>query len=55
MTAALVCVECRAETAGDAVGWRAYRADLDEVATYCPVCAAREFDAVAGEDADDEP
>jgi hypothetical protein len=25
--------------------WRAYIADFDEVAIYCPACAAREFGA----------
>lgn len=43
MTETLVCVECGAESSSSARHWRAYRADLDEVAIYCPACASREF------------
>jgi hypothetical protein len=47
---ALVCIECRAEAPPDAPGWRAYLTvgdedaeDIEEVAVYCPTCAAMEF------------
>ena len=39
----LVCVECRKGAEGDARGWRAFLTVDDEVATYCPPCAAAEF------------
>ena len=45
---ALVCVECAAEAPSGAVGWLAYLTvgnedaeEIEEVAVYCPVCAAR--------------
>lgn len=41
----LTCIECERESQGRALGWRALIADDDEVAIYCPVCAAREFEA----------
>jgi hypothetical protein len=37
-------------SAGEAVGWRAYREDLPDqddppsIAIFCPTCAAHEFD-----------
>ena len=47
---ALVCEECAAEAPTGAVGWRAYLTvgdedaeDAEQVAVYCPACAAREF------------
>jgi hypothetical protein len=44
----VICEECEVEAEGDAQGWEAYLADLDddgqdEVVFYCPVCAEREF------------
>ena len=41
-------VEFKVEAEGDAEGWEAHLADLDddgqdEVVMYCPVCAEREF------------
>jgi hypothetical protein len=46
----LICAECGAEAPPDAGGWRAYVVgvgdemdDEEEVMTYCPECAAREF------------
>jgi hypothetical protein len=39
----LRCVECATETT-DGVGWRALLTIDDEIAVYCPECAAREFD-----------
>jgi hypothetical protein len=47
--APLVCVECAAESTGNAEGWRAYVAFLEEdgeppeVVLYCPRCAEFEF------------
>jgi len=40
--------ECEVEAEGDAKGWEAHLADLDddgqdEVVVYCPVCAERKF------------
>jgi hypothetical protein len=46
----LRCIECGRIGDGDAAGWRAYIAFIEEdgkppeVAVYCPRCAAREFD-----------
>ena len=40
----LVCAECKADSDDKARGWRALQADDDEVAIYCPDCAARELD-----------
>jgi hypothetical protein len=40
----LICAECGAESEAGTVGWRAYLGDEDEVLTFCPECAAREFD-----------
>ena len=39
----LVCVECGREAEGSARDWRAFLTIDDEVATYCPECAEREF------------
>jgi hypothetical protein len=44
----LVCCECERRLAETATGWQGYLADLDddgldEVAFFCPGCAAREF------------
>ena len=39
----LVSVECGACSDVDARGWRAFLTVDDEVATYCPRCAAAEF------------
>jgi hypothetical protein len=44
----MTCEECEIEAEGDALGWEAYLADLDDdgqddVVFYCPVCAEREF------------
>jgi hypothetical protein len=46
----LICVECKAEASPDAVGWRAFIVGVgdevdenEEVVTYCPECAEREF------------
>ena len=41
---ALTCVECRAISRPGALGWRAYLDYEQHLATYCPWCAAREFD-----------
>jgi hypothetical protein len=40
----LVCAECEAESDDAARGWRALQSEENEVVTYCPKCAAREFD-----------
>jgi hypothetical protein len=46
----LVCAEC-GRSDEEATGWRGYRDDLPDedeqpsVAFFCPLCAAREFDA----------
>jgi hypothetical protein len=45
---ALVCCECGRESDGAARGWRAYHAidqfsHEDEVVTFCPACAERDF------------
>jgi hypothetical protein len=42
----LVCVECRRRWTEPAERWRTYLTDDEppETATYCPDCAAREFD-----------
>jgi hypothetical protein len=42
------CEECEVEAEGDAQGWEAHLADLDddgqdEIVFYCPICAEREF------------
>jgi len=40
----LVCVECGDAAHGQAWGWRIYRdVEGDELITYCPGCAKREF------------
>lgn len=39
---ALICVECGA-TSEDGIGWKTYVVSEGETATYCPVCAAKEF------------
>jgi hypothetical protein len=41
----LVCAECGAQADEDAEGWRAYLTsdEPEEVATFCPKCAEREF------------
>jgi hypothetical protein len=57
------CQECERDAVGEAVGWRAYRADTanddsesDEriaaVVFYCPACALREFGPVRTRRAD---
>ena len=38
----LECVECRA-TSDEALGWKAYLDDDDQLVTYCAECAWREF------------
>jgi hypothetical protein len=48
----LVCTECGRFSDLRAEGWHAYLVDLDEdghdeVALYCPICAAREFGRAA--------
>lgn len=50
MCAQLACVECAADASPDAHGWRALLTvgdedaeDDEEVAVFCPECAAREF------------
>ncbi len=44
----LVCVECSCVSGLRALGWRAYRTDVEDeeptLAFYCPACAARAFD-----------
>jgi hypothetical protein len=45
----LTCSECACSAAGEVRGWQAHLVDLnddgeDEVALFCPSCAAREFD-----------
>jgi hypothetical protein len=45
----LICSECACFAGGDARGWQAHLVDLDdddedEVAFFCPSCAASEFD-----------
>jgi hypothetical protein len=42
---ALSCVECGAESSGEAGGWRAYLTIDDEAVVFCPDCAEREFGA----------
>jgi len=48
--APLRCAECGTLSLGDALGWRAYIAEIPEdeeppeVAIYCPTCAEIEFD-----------
>jgi hypothetical protein len=44
----LVCCDCERRAAGTAAGWQGHLVDLDddgkdEVAFFCPACAAREF------------
>lgn len=56
----LVCCECGMESSGHARGWRAYLVDLDddgkdEIATFCPRCAEREFGPGASRVAADPP
>jgi Zn finger protein HypA/HybF involved in hydrogenase expression len=41
--AAITCEECRRPWLEGERGWEAHRVDLEEVAFYCPECAAREF------------
>ena len=46
----LRCIECGRQADGEAAGWQAHLVDLnddgeDEVAFYCPDCAAREFNS----------
>jgi len=41
---ALICVECRAISRPGALGWRIYLDFEHDLATYCPWCAASEFD-----------
>lgn len=42
----LVCVECGRDWIGPVERWRIYLTDDDprQPVTYCPTCAAREFD-----------
>jgi hypothetical protein len=40
----LECVECGAHSGPGATSWRAYFGTDDQVLTFCPVCAKREFD-----------
>jgi hypothetical protein len=43
----LVCAECGREAGDDenaADGWRAYSDGVGDLHTFCPKCAAREFD-----------
>jgi hypothetical protein len=47
--AGLICSECERMSDAEANGWQAHLVDLnedgeDEVAFFCPNCAAREFD-----------
>jgi hypothetical protein len=44
----LVCCDCERGAVGTAAGWQGHLVDLDdegkdEVAFFCPACAAREF------------
>jgi hypothetical protein len=39
----LLCAECAALSPPGAVGWRADLVGDEDVAVYCPECAAREF------------
>ncbi len=39
----LICAECGTESSPDAAGWRAYLDIDDDVVTFCPECAEREF------------
>jgi hypothetical protein len=44
----LVCCDCERRAVGTAAGWQGHLVDLDddgrdEVAFFCPACAAREF------------
>jgi hypothetical protein len=39
----LTCSACPRVARGHAIGWRAYLTDDDDVAIYCPACAARAF------------
>ncbi len=41
--AVLVCAECSKRSELSARGWRAFLAVDDQVASYCPECAEREF------------
>jgi len=40
----LECVECGGRSGAGATSWRAYLGTNDEVFTFCPACAEREFD-----------
>jgi hypothetical protein len=45
----LICSECASFAAGQAHGWQAHLVDLDEdgedeIAFFCPSCAACDFD-----------
>jgi hypothetical protein len=40
----LTCTECGRVAQGDASGWRSFLTDDDELVTYCPKCAEREFE-----------
>jgi hypothetical protein len=46
-TDALVCAECGRRADDVAAGWRAFLTsdEPEGVATFCPECAEREFDA----------
>jgi hypothetical protein len=41
---ALICIECRAISRPGSLGWRIYLDCDGEPTTYCPWCAAVEFD-----------
>jgi Zn finger protein HypA/HybF involved in hydrogenase expression len=43
LTPAITCEECERRWLDDEPGWQAHRVDLEELAFYCPACAAREF------------
>ena len=39
----LECVECHRRSEGSARAWRAFLTVDNEIATYCPDCARKEF------------
>jgi hypothetical protein len=46
--AGMKCIECGQVAYGQAIGWRAYRADLEpddepDIVFYCTECGTREF------------
>ena len=40
----LICTEYGVESPSQAIGWRGYEADDDEILFFCPVCSEREFE-----------